>query len=202
VIDYPGEHPDPPADLAARDPLISDLPVGTQFSRIHEHVRGALFFGRTGHNRFDSPDRKYGVLYAGLDEHCAFIETFGQATGENLISQVALEARHLASIELVRPLKFMDLSTSGGLARIGADSRLFSGSHLIAQRWSTALRAHPSKPDGLIYPARHDSARNACAIFDCPVSTFKVTGKGSLTESQHSVLLGDILDCYRFGLIP
>jgi hypothetical protein len=100
------------------------------------------------------------------------------------------------------PLNFIDLSTSGGLACIGADSRLFSGSHALAQRWSAGLRDHPSKPDGIVYPARHDPARNGCAIFDCLPSVFKVAGKGSLLEAHHSRMLGEILDCYGFGLIP
>jgi hypothetical protein len=34
--------------------------------------------------------------------------------------------------------------------RVGADGRLFTGSHKIAQQWSAALRAHPCKPDGSI----------------------------------------------------
>jgi hypothetical protein len=202
VTDYPGEHPEPPADLATRDPLISHLTIGITLYRLYARHRQPLFFGRRMTNRFDSPDGKYGVLYAGLDVHCCFVESFGQATGIRLITETELGLRHLAQLDVTRPLNFIDLSSSGGLARIGADARLFSGSHALAQRWSAKLRDHPSRPDGIVYRARHDPARNACAIFDCLPSVFKVVGKGSLIEAYHSMILGEILDCYGFGLIP
>jgi hypothetical protein len=178
------------------------MPVGDVLSRLHAKDKGPLFFGRTGGNRFDSPDATYGVLYAGLDEYCAFIETYGQSTGIRTVTETALEGRHLSHLELLRPIKLIDLSNSGGLARIGADSRLFSGSHAIAQRWSAALRGHPIRPDGILYPARHDAAKNACAIYERPASDFKLHGKGSLLEHQHAALLGAILDCYGFALTP
>jgi hypothetical protein len=202
VTDFPGEHPEPPADLASRDPLLADVPVGVILSRLHARGKSPLFFGRTGGNRFDSPDHTYGVLYAGLDEYCSFIETYGQTTGIRTVTETALEGRHLAHLELLRPIKLLDLSNSGGLARLGADSRLFSGSHAIAQRWSAALRDHPTKPNGILYPARHDAARNACAIYECPSSVFKLHAKGSLLEHQHAALLGAILDCYGFAITP
>ena len=202
MIDFPGEHPEPPSDLATREPLLDEMPVGAILSRLHAKGKNPLSFGRTGGNRFDSPDFTYGVLYSGLDEYCSFIETYGQTTGIRTVTERALDGRHLAHLELLCPMKLIDLSNSGGLARIGADSRLFSGSHSIAQRWSAALRGHPSKPDGILYPARHDAARNACAIYECPPSVFEPHAKGSLLEHQHSALLGAILDCYGFALIP
>lgn len=202
MIDFPGEHPEPPSDLATRDPLLAEMPTGAILSRLHPKGKSPLFFGRTGSNRFDSPDSSYGVLYVGLDEYCSFIETYGQTTGIRTVTESALDGRHLAHLELLGPIKLIDLSNSGGLARVGADSRLFSGSHAIAQHWSAALRSHPSKPDGILYPARHDAARNACAIYECPPSVFELHAKGSLLEKQHSALLGAILDCYGFALIP
>ncbi len=202
MIEFPGEHPEPPSDLRTREPLLAEMPVGAILSRLHAKGKSPLFFGRTGNNRFDSPDFTYGVLYAGLDEYCSFIETYGQTTGIRTVTENALDGRHLAHLELLRSMKLIDLSNSGGLARVGADSRLFSGSHAVAQRWSAALRSHPTKPDGILYPARHDAARNACAIYECPPSVFELHAKGSLLENQHSALLGAILDTYGFALIP
>ena len=48
----PESLPPPPADLASR-----------------------IYFGKGSLHRFDSPDGSYGVMYAGRDAHCAFIET-------------------------------------------------------------------------------------------------------------------------------
>ena len=123
MTDFPGEHPEPPGDLETSEPLLAELSMGAIISRLHARGKNPLFFGRTRGNRFDSPDRSYGVLYAGLDEYCSFIETYGQTTGIRTVTATALEGRHLAHLELLHPMKLIDLSSSGGLARIGADSR-------------------------------------------------------------------------------
>jgi hypothetical protein len=201
VTDFTGEHPEPPDDLDDRSPLLLKPSAGTVFSRFHNWTKEPLFFGRTAGNRFDAPDGSFGVLYVGFDEHCAFIETFGQSTGIRAVTRTALEQRHLAYLEITASLTLMDVASTGGLARIGADSGLFSGSHAVAQRWSAALRQHPTKPAGIVYPARHDSARKSCALFDLPNSAFAVTKSGSLLEPQHARLLATILDTYDFGLI-
>jgi hypothetical protein len=201
VTDFPGEHPEPPSDLGARSPLFLKISPGTVFSRIHDRSKAPVFFGKTGGNRFDAPDGSFGMLYVGFDEHCAFIETFGQDTGIRVITRRALTQRHLAYLEVTEPLNLIDLAASGGLARIGADARLLSGSHAIAQRWSASLRDHPSKPAGLVYPARHDTARNACALFDLPDSILQVTNAGSLLDPPRALLLATILDTYDFGLV-
>jgi hypothetical protein len=201
VTDFPGGHPEPPSDLGGRSPLFVKITRGTVFSRIHNRSTGPVFFGRSGGNRFDSPDGSFGVLYVGFDEHCAFIETFGQDTGIRVVTRRALAQRHLSYLEVTEPLNLVDLAASGGLARIGADARLLSGSHRVAQRWSAALRNHPSRPAGLVYPARHDTARNACALFDLSDSILQLTNAGSLLDPQHALLLATILDTYGFGLI-
>jgi RES domain len=201
VTGVPGEHPEPPADLADRSPILYELTPGTVLSRIHNRNQPPLFFSKTSRNRFDFPSASFGVLYVGLDEHCAFIETFGQDTGIRLITRRAVEQRQLCYMRLVAQLTVIDLATSGGLARTGADGRLLSGSHALAQRWSAALRDHPTKPAGLLYPARHDVARKACALFDPPEIVFQVTNAGSLLDAQHALLLAGILDTYGFGLI-
>jgi RES domain len=201
MTDKPGEHPEPPDDLVARSPLLVELDPGTTFSRIHDRNYGPIFFGRSRRFRFDSPDLSFGVLYVGQDESCAFIETFGQETGIRVVTRNALEERHLSYVKIMQRLTLIDLAGSGALARIGADSRLFSGSHVIAQRWSAALRDHPTKPAGLLYPARHDPARNACAFFDLPESVFEISNAGSLLDPSHDALLAGILDRYDFGLI-
>jgi hypothetical protein len=201
VTNFPGDHPEPPSDLDGRSPLLLTIAPGTLFSRIHSRTEGPVFFGKTGRNRFDAPDRSFGVLYVGFDEYYAFVETFGQDTGIRIVTRRALEQRHLAYLELTEPLNLIDLAASGGLARIGADARLLSGSHAIAQRWSAALRNHPSKPAGLVYPARHDTARNACALFDLSDSILRVTNTASLLMPQHAVLLAAILNTYDFGLV-
>lgn len=199
---YSGAHPEPPADLADRKPLLFDLRRGVKLFRIYRSSRAPMHFSRTAESRFDSPNKAFGVLYLGMDEYCSFIETFGQTTGIRSVSRMQLEARRLAEFEAMRSLKLIDLCSSGGLTRIGADAGLLSGPHAVAQRWSDALRKHPAKPDGILYPARHDPARRACAIFDCPSSVFRIRQRGSLLDLRNIAVLQSILNRYDFGLTP
>jgi hypothetical protein len=107
----------------------------------------------------------------------------------------------MASLKLTESLQFIDLFATGGLTRIGADGRLFTGRYDIAQQWSAALRAHPCKPDGIRYPSRHDHTRVAYAIFSRPASTFKIKVLGSLMAPANRSLLNEILTIYNVDLI-
>jgi hypothetical protein len=195
----PGQHPEPPADLDEREPLVLETP--RHWFRIHRPGRTPLYFGRQGWFRFDSPDGAYGVLYVATDEFGAFIETLGQATGINTVTESALQNAALSRIESSRPLRLIDLVGTGGLARVGADARLIAGDRRIAQRWSAALRGHPSHPDGIYYPPRHDPNRAAAAVFDHAEPLFSSSELGCLDEPRHATLVGAILDTYGFGLI-
>jgi hypothetical protein len=63
-------------------------------------------------------------------------------------------------------LRLVDLTQPGALVKIGADARLFSASHRIAQWWSKALHDHRSRVDGLLYPSRPDPTCHSIALFD------------------------------------
>ncbi|WP_437593755.1 RES family NAD+ phosphorylase [Sorangium sp. So ce1000] len=194
-----GAHPDPPLDLATRP-----LPVALfrrSWFRIHWLALDPLHFGRSGDNRFDPPDGEFGVLYAGKDAQCAFIEVFGHATGMRFVEQIELAARGLARIAPRRPLRLVNL-TGEGLARLGADARLTSGeSYRAAQRWALAIHDHPRRPDGIAYAARHDPSRICAALFERASVELEVTQLGSLADPAHAALLARILDTYKFGLV-
>lgn len=195
--DRPGPHPEPPVDLASRALPLVDL-AGPWF-RVHQLHHDPLYFGRSADGRFNAPDADYGVLYAGSDPHCAFIETFGQSTGVYTVTLAALVGRGLSRIESRRPLRLVDL-TGPGLARLGADERLCSGEHEVAQRWAQALWTHPAQPDGLLYRARHDPSRHSVAIFDRASVELRSSLLGGWLDPQHRDLLAEILDAYGFGV--
>jgi hypothetical protein len=194
-----GPHPDPPADFA-----IHSLPITllrSPWFRIHRLAYAPLFFGRSGDNRFDAPAGEFGVLYVGKDERCAFIETFGHATGVRLVDHRELAARGLVRIVPKRPMRLVNLAGKG-LARIGADARLTAGeSYDVAHRWALAIHEHPRKPDGFTYTARHDPSRICAAIFERARGALDVTSLGSLVDPRHGVLVATILDTYGFGLV-
>ncbi|HLH36236.1 MAG TPA: RES family NAD+ phosphorylase [Alloacidobacterium sp.] len=205
MTDQPGDHPLPHRELTSQTPLIFTVKSSDVLYRHHRADKDPIYFGTSGNNRFDDPDCRaghaFGVLYSGEDPQCCFIESCGGTTGVPAVSGAYLDARAMATLELTEDLHFVDLYSTGGLTRIGADGRLFTGSYKIAQRWSRALRAHPSKPDGIRYPSRHDHTRIAYAIFSRPPSTFKTGSLGSLMAPGNRALLDDILSLYQVELL-
>src|SRR5580693_6024343 len=134
------------------------------------------------------------------DEYSAFMESIGRgALKTRFIPSSQLKVTALAKIRFTTPLRFIDMVTSGGLTRLGTESSLASGSgYKNSQRWSRALREHPSKPDGIYYRSRHDPARTACALFDqCAHSVVVAEALGAWADQP--ALLGEILDHYAFG---
>jgi RES domain len=193
----PGPHPGPPEDFAERE-----LPIRTEkgpFFRIHRKEHGAVFYGCTGCNRFDDFQRKFGVLYAGLDEYAAFIETHGQRMGVNAVSESELQARCLTLLTPARLVRLVDL-TGPGLAKLGADNRLATADHEIAQRWSRAVWEHPAESDGILFRSRHDPSRVSLAIFDRGVS-WQRKPLGSLMQRSNTALLAALLERYHFALL-
>lgn len=61
-------------------------------------------------------------------------------------------------IDEARPLRLVDL-TGPRLAHLGADARLFAGDYHIARQWGLAFYQHPSEPDSIYYPSRHNNDR-------------------------------------------
>jgi RES domain len=131
----------PPADLDRGS--ITTIGFDESLFRTHSLQRSPIFYGKTRVHRFDAPDGSYGVLYAGRDLYCAFIETFAKAAGTCIVTTTALREKSLSELRARRALQLIDLTQSGTLVRIGADARLFSGSHDDAQFWSKALHSHP-----------------------------------------------------------
>ena len=188
----PGPLPHPPDNFDGCSlPLITVRPP---WFRCHGIGRGAIFFGINGLGRFDDPSGSYGVLYLGLDPECAFIETFGQELGRTVIDPQDLGVRTLSIVSSSRAVTLVDV-TGAGLAQIGADARLFSGEHRVSQLWSRAFFDHPSQPDGILYPARHDPSRRAIALFERGDLELWATPLGF-------DVLGRILATYRFAVLP
>jgi hypothetical protein len=133
------------------------------------------------------------VLYLGEDAECSFIETYGQRT-ERFLSSFELGQRTLTLVSASRSVALVDLM-GARLAQIGADARIVSGEHRISQLWSRAFFEHPSRPEGILYPARHDPSRNAIALFERENLELWATSLGF-------DVLGRVLATYRFAILP
>jgi len=194
----PGPLPSPPGDLGERA-----LPLRTierSWFRFHAPGRAPVHFGRKAENRFNAPGGEFGVLYLAADPAGAFIEVFGRVSGPRVVTPGQLARRNLAEVRPPRSLRLVNL-IGAGLARIGADARLFAGEHEVARRWTAALHWHPQAPDGILYPARHDPSRQAAAVFNRVKGKFRTRSLGRLDEQRNRALLAELLDRYGFGWI-
>lgn len=173
------------------------MPTGRVWQRLHSRIHEPIHFGKSGDNRFDAPDGKFGVLYLGSDINAAFVETFLRQPGETLISADDLRQRLRSEVSASRQLKLVRIM-GDGLARIGATAVVSSGPYSLSQAWSLALWNHPEKPDGLLYRARHDDDRLCAAIFDRVGNVLSSATHGSLLEDPQE--LAALLDLYGVGL--
>lgn len=195
----PGPHPPPPDDL--RDRVLPIAAVTGPLHRVHRPARAALFFGKTGENRFDDPAHAFGVLYAGESEACAFIETFAEPLDVPFVTIAHLEKRKLSVIQVTEPLRLVSL-VGADLRRIGADARIFAADHAVAQAWARALHDHPAGPDGLRYPARHDPGELAVAVFDRAKAKLRAhVAKHTLGDPEAQKVVARLLDRYGLGLV-
>ncbi len=141
------------------------------------------------------------MLYAGTTEACAFIETFGEPLDFPFVTRAQIDARKLSEIELLKPLRLVDLCGSN-LRRVGADARLFAAHHSVAQRWSRALHDHLALPDGIRYPARHDPDEFAVALFDRARRSGRAhVATETLGATSQRARLARLLDRYGLGLV-
>lgn len=195
----PAPHPGPPADLASRKLPFKN--VKTNLVRMHVLSRDPGFFGRLATFRFDAPGKEFGVLYAGNDALCAFIETFGNQLEPRLIALADLEKRGLAEVRPIRPLRLIDLAGKG-LARLSADARLTNGGdYALSRQWSLALHEHPQVADGIWYRSRHDQTRFCAAIFERAEAAVEVVRLGPLVDPGRLAVVKQMLDTYQFGLV-
>ncbi len=190
----------PAADLNRREPLIYTAPPTAVWYRTHRVGHDPIFFGKNKVHRWDSPRGDYGVLYLAADERCAFMESIGRGVlRSRFVPASQLRVLALSKIRFSRELRLVDLVTSSGLTRLGAEGSLANGlGYRNSQRWSEALRTHPTKPDGIYYRSRYDPALTSCAIYDhCQpfVEVFENCG----VWASRLLLLGHVLDHYQFG---
>ena len=190
----------PPSDLHKRDPLIYTCSAGQIWYRSYQVSHGPIFFGKGKLYRWDSPTGDYGVLYLGADEYCAFIESIGRGVLKTrFVSASVLRQRTFSKVLVKGNLRLIDMVNSGGLARLGAEGSIVSGTgYRNSQRWSATLKDHPSKPDGIYYRSRHDPARTSCALFDSSAGMIEVA-QTYASWAAEKTLLGAILDNYHFG---
>ena len=179
------------------------LAAGELLWRIHGSPNAPVFFGKDKRYRSDDPKSEYGVFYAGLDAHCAFLETYGRVPdSQGIVLRSRLKNGSISSVLITKPLRLVDL-TGHHLAQLRIDSKIFSYTDYSAtQQWSRAFFDHSSSFDGLLFHSRHDRTRLAVALFDRvdPASLAIQQTQGLLGPSFASDL-ATILELYKFALV-
>lgn len=164
-----GIAPRPPSDLSATPLPIAALQAATRFARIHRIGRDAVYFspgrGRPPLGRFDSSSGGFGVLYMALSFAGAFAETILHNVARQPIGLHAITDRAVTTLVANRPVRLVDLC-GPGLARLGLDAAIFSGPYAPCGLWADALYIHPDRPDGILYPSRHDPSETCAAVFE------------------------------------
>lgn len=187
----------PPADFAARDLPIEAVPAGGTFVRIHRSGLDALYFGNSGDNRFDDPERQYGVCYASRSLEGAFAETCLRQAGARLVPLSRLAGRSATVLTVEAELRLAELH-GPGLARMGATAAVTSGAYEASQPWSRAVHDHPAAVDGIAYRSNHDNGELCVALFDrCRERLRPGTATGLI---QDRARLAALLERYKVGL--
>ncbi|MDE2006466.1 MAG: RES family NAD+ phosphorylase [Rhodospirillales bacterium] len=158
--------------------------------RLHRADHDAIWFGRdaamggfhVATNRFDSAERRYGVLYLAATRDGAFAESVGRVPGVFRSDQELADLR-LTTLALRRAVRVVDLHGGAALGAIGATGVVGVGPHSLARRWSRGLHDHRDAPDGIEYRCRHNSDELALALFDrIGVESFHLLSTVTLTE--------------------
>jgi hypothetical protein len=192
--------PGPPPDLAHR--RLRFARWSDSLFRTHGIHRNPLSSGNSGWNRFDSPDGSYAVIYLGCDPFCAFIETFAHAAGTRAVTTTALKGKAITELKPAHPILLVDLTESGSLVRIGADSRLFAAEYNVSQPWAKALHDHPAQAHGLLYPSRLDPLRQSVALFrDREWKLVELSRQSWYAPGAQRIRLAEIAEHYGIQLI-
>lgn len=112
---------------------------------------------------------RFGVCYLGTTPEAAFVETFLRRAGRpgrTVIGAADREARRLATAEVRRPVRLVDLR-GPGLARAQLDAGVTTiRDYAWPQAVARVLWRHAAGVDGIVYHARHDPTCHAVALFD------------------------------------
>lgn len=175
----------PPPGFAAAKLHLYTVPAGVRFGRIYlGKYPDPLGFGKTP-SRFSDPRRRkpakrFGVLYLGDSVKVCFLEAVLRDQRDGLIGNLPiaeseLHDRQYAQIEVVAPLKMVDLRDDGPV-KMGVPTDVAKASdQKLGRAWSVAFHDHTEAPNGIIYPSRLNGHTNL-AVFDRAVAKLQAIG--------------------------
>lgn len=182
----------PPAGFETSNLDLHVVVPGSLFGRIYlARYPDPLGFGKTP-SRFSDPrrrkaDNRFGVLYLGDTVKVCFLEAVLRDQRDGLIGDLPiaeseLHDRQYAQIEVVEPLKMVDLRDDGPI-KMGVPTDVAKSSRQsLAREWAVAFHDHTDRIDGIIYPSRLNGHTNL-AVFDRSVGKLKAVGATRLIRA-------------------
>lgn len=176
------------------------LDAGTALYRIHDTDLLPLWFGdltMPPRNRFDDPQRQFGVTYLALSREGAFAETFLRRIPARFISRTHADRRSMATVRLSRAMTVC-LVQGRGLPRLGATAAISAGDQAAARAWSRAIWEHFPDIDGLQYRTRYDNDEIALAVYDRASDALELTASVGIRTDRD--WFAAVLERYGLGL--
>jgi len=147
---------------------------------------------------------RFEPLYFGSTFRSCFIEAVlrdqanGQA-GDWPLARSALTAWTCARIELARPLKVVDLTSTGPIGMRMPSDAVRARHQQLGRLWSTAFHAHPDRVDGILYPSRFIQDTCLCVYADRALDALTLAVRDTLLAFPEE--LADVLDTFRISLV-
>ena len=174
--------------------------VGPWF-RVHQTTKGPIYFGRGGLNRWDCPDKSYGVMYAAESWQGAFMESVLHDPKTKILLESELAKRSIAAISTSLDLRLIDLSAGETLRTLEITETETQGTYGESQAISKAVYSAGWKVHGIRYASRLDPALRCLALFDFPSAQILVRDLGPLLSSFNRNLVSSMLRVYGIKLI-
>ena len=198
-----GAAPLPPDWLKTAKLPITTIAAGQVLHRIHRTHLDPVFFGPgTGSDptyRFDSGNRRFGVLYIGHAFAGAFAETILRNPQRLMVSERELVSRSVTELASRAALR-MVMMHGAGLQALGTDNSISTGPYEPCGAWADALWNHPEEPDGIAYLSRYDPGEICIAVFERKQIAFNVKATHPLMAKQAEIAA--LLDRYGKSLSP
>lgn len=154
----------------------------------------ALYFGRDGTNRYDSPDKDYGVLYLAFDLPTALMESvfhkhLWHRRKNRPLAIAEVKSRIVRAVGVMSDLTLADLTANGVIAQnFGLNmSQLSSRRYVHTRQISKKVHAMKNKSgapvfDGLVYPSHNNYPERCIALFDRALHAVQVVDDIDLAD--------------------
>ncbi len=193
--------------------LSRHIEVGEYLQHVSRTVyRGApLYFGRECTNRYDAPDKTYGVLYLGFDLPTALMESVfhkhhWDKDAQRTIALSEVNSRLVRSIGVFSELCLADLTAPGTMASVfGLNlEQLVRRDYTHTQHVSASVQAMldddgTPRFDGVLYPSRNNFPAHSIALFDRAKAKIAVIEDLDLPEHKD---WPQFVDDYAIGIGP